>query len=468
MELAANAREAGRLHTGLRECLSTFSDLSPAHVVRYESYWLEDPTHLPKEVRSYCERRLGTRSVLAEVAPALGDSPAAPGGGGGLPSQPPAPGAYGRQISEGPGGDSSVVLDLSLRFREATGGTRLPRSPSCEWWGPTPSLAGDNQSCGFDWELAAADAHESPPSSPVRKVRQDPAADAPPPCAVLLIEMELMGIPPDGRNTATMEERLTLRAWLQRATRTIRDAADVFGSLMHSVRHIHRKRIVHADLKPDNIFCTVGERSKVTAVRIGDFGLAGENQQSRAFDQFSHGMLRDGGAMLGGTPGYVAPEILRSARERGSEASSNCSDKVDIFACAVVLLELLLPPLGTQMERVQSLQRFNCQKAVPDFVNARLPKTRVLLQEMGEHDPIARLSAEEVCKRFEKEVRKELCRSNARFEHCSPSPAPRCVEAQAPTSQDAAGGEGAAGGSHGRRRGGRGNPRGKGPGRRRG
>jgi len=225
-----------------------------------------------------------------------------------------------------------------------------------------------------------------------------------------------MGPPPEGHlSAAAATSRLTLRAWLQRAGRTLFDAADVFGSLMLGVRHIHRKRIVHADLKPDNIFIVV-ERSRVTAVRIGDFGLAGENQLFRQFDQFSSGMQHGVSTLTGGTPGYVAPEILRAEHER---EGCSCSDKVDIFACAVVLLELLLPPFDTQMERIGVLHRFHGERTLPDFVNARLAKTRVLLQGMRERDPVVRFSAEEVCKRFEKEVRKELCRSSLQ-ELCVP------------------------------------------------
>merc|ERR1719272_572443 len=119
-----------------------------------------------------------------------------------------------------------------------------------------------------------------------------------------------MGAIPGRAAKSDAEERLTLRAWLQRCgqpERTLSDAADVFGSLMLSVRHIHRKRLVHADLKPDNIFC-VAERSRVTAVRIGDFGLAGENQLFRG----SVGVARKSRGLPGGTPGYAAPETLLS------------------------------------------------------------------------------------------------------------------------------------------------------------
>jgi len=395
LELVDGAREAGSLQSGLRECLSTFRDLSPAHVVRYEHYWIEEPAHLPPEVHHFCQ----------------------------LSRAPRAPSVASNLNLEG-FSDSVAACAQSLRFREAPGSAaKWPRSPSDCWNVPcspnecplTPSCFGE--SCGFVWESAgeACGGQDATPASPCARARAEEGAawvsarlpppaceSAPPTCArvVLLIEMELMGLPPEGSVSAAAVRRLTLRAWLQLQDRTFSDAADVFSSLMLSVRHIHRKRIVHADLKPDNVFCVV-ERSKVTAVRIGDFGLAGENQ---LFRQFEYGMLRNSSALTGGTPGYAAPEILKSECDA-------CSDKVDIFACAVVLLELLLPPLRTQMERIDLLHKFHSKKVVPDFIHTRLPKTRVLLQEMGEDNPVMRLSAEEVCKRFEKEVRKELCRS---------------------------------------------------------
>lgn len=377
MELEDCARDAGSTHSGLRECLSTFKDLSPVHVVRYERYWLEAVDHLPVEVREFCKRGRHPCTALAAA---------------------PTSGCQAEVLSM----DSSIACLQSSRFHDpssASGGlSRRPRLLS------RSSLS--ELSCGFVFESDAGDSEVSPEvdfEQPVARKATNLK------CAVLLIEMELMGPPPDSIcSGVTKEGRMTLRAWLQRQGRTYADAADVFGPLVLSIRHIHRKRIVHADLKPDNIFC-VEERGRVAVVRIGDFGLAGENQLFRQFDQISYGMRGDSD-LTGGTPGYVAPEIKKSWN-RGGPKSYACSDKVDIFACAVVLLELLLPPFTTQMERVEILERFHSQTNVPDSICVRLPKTRALLQEMKEHDPTMRLSAEEVCKRFEKEVRKELCRS---------------------------------------------------------
>jgi serine/threonine protein kinase len=182
-------------------------------------------------------------------------------------------------------------------------------------------------------------------------------------------------------------------------------------------------------LKPDNIFLVADDRAKtnngskattfafgqnsdfglyLSSVRIGDFGLAGENQLWR---EYSYGVQRKS-LPAGGTLGYMAPELLSQ--------ESPCSDKADIFACAVILLEVLLPPFRTQMERVEFLDGFRIRNAVPEFLEVRLPKTRALLRDMGAEDPACRLSAEEVCKKFEKEVRKELSRSNIQ-RCCSPS-----------------------------------------------
>lgn len=446
MELGSQGDcDIGGIHSGLRECLSTFRDLSPVYVVRYQSYWLEELATLPQEVRQLCQQRLGRRS--SEPTPSQRILPDGP-----RPAQlqPPAtPSA------------ASCSDCTSLRFREGSYGAQ--GGGACSGGGgPIPisrcprtssecfrTASGFGESCGFVWDLPSAAAGRTPssgasreeggltplgpaacrcadaalaadtggsppplaPSAGPRADAAPTAATVVPSCAVLLIEMELMSDPPDGRSAAATEERLTLRTWLQRPSRTFSDAADVFGSLMLSVRHIHRKRIVHADLKPDNVFC-VAERSRVTSVRIGDFGLAGENQQDR---QFSYGVLRSS-QITGGTPGYVAPEILRAARERSAEVCP--SDKVDIYACAVILLELLLLPFRTQMERVDILDRFRNKEApsnVPEFITSRLPKTRTLLQEMSEHEPAVRPSVEEVCKRFEKEVRKELCRSSTQI-----------------------------------------------------
>lgn len=179
--------------------------------------------------------------------------------------------------------------------------------------------------------------------------------------------------------------------------------------------------------------------------------------------QFCYGVLRRV-RLTGGTPGYVAPEILSA--QRGCDAEVCPSEKVDIFACGVIFLELLLTPFRTVMERGEVLGRFRSEVAlnkVPDVIGSRLPKTTSLLREMAEPDPAVRLSAEEVCKRFEKEVRKELCRSSTKL-CCEPEPPRAALRRQEqpsvqPGREEAksgsgGGGEARGGGGH-RRKGGK-------------
>lgn len=454
IELEDGERSAGNLHSGLRECLSTFSDLSPVHVVRYDCYWMEEQEHVPAEIRRFWERGRGVAPRLepakeeasppSHAVPDEGEPP--------LLMLPKVNDVVSPRFSEG-GGDQerqvsfprgwSMHSDISLRFcdgspnRDRVGSDlRSPlwgASKSIGFW-PEPSMASNLTDCGFVWEsrpasssvLGSTIVDERISSGPIA-VKELVPQKRPPERVVLLIEMELMGPKPtdSGRlveksssewSSQVTEDRLTLRAWLtdpQRSRgRTFSNVADVFGMLMLSVRHIHRKRLVHADLKPDNVFLVAErneERLKVVSVRIGDFGLAGENQSNR---QQVYGKLSKS-SPTGGTPGYVAPEVL-------SVEDCPVSDKADIFACAVILLEVLHPPCETKMEWIGLLEGFRSRNAVPEFVEVRLPKTRALLRDMGATDQTCRPSAEEVCKRFEKEVRKELCRLSVQ-RCCSPS-----------------------------------------------
>jgi len=388
-------RAAESLHAGLRECLSTFRDLSPVHVVRYDNFWLEDPSFLPTGMRALCMKR-GWNPDAAQNSV---QSPTTHGASWNENS---------RQGFCEANGENSKRFDStqSLRFRDidenemcaVLSGSRIPLTP----------VSANAESCGFVFEAAEDSisfhnktrsmqfgSEENLLEAQARKPSQTNQTKAPSSCVALLIEMELMGPPPSGEKLPGDENRLTLREWLQRSTRTFSSAADVFGSLMMSVRHIHRKRLIHSDLKPDNIFITEKkDGTRVTAVRIGDFGLAGENMLGRTSTKK---------VLTGGTLGYMAPELLKKRCVAPTE-------KNDIFACAVILLELLLPPLRTHMERVEEVCNFTLGKALPAFIRMRLPKTRALLHEMGEEDPKMRLSAEEVLKKFDKEVRKELVR----------------------------------------------------------
>jgi len=99
---------------------------------------------------------------------------------------------------------------------------------------------------------------------------------------------------------------------------------------LDAVRHIHKHNIVHRDLKLPNLFL-----DKASVIKIGDFGLACETHGGEGKKQ------GDSFCDLGGTPNYIAPEVL--------DGKSGVSFEVDVWALGVVLYTCLVgkPPFET-------------------------------------------------------------------------------------------------------------------------
>lgn len=88
-----------------------------------------------------------------------------------------------------------------------------------------------------------------------------------------------------------------------------------FVAVGRGVAYLHEQGVVHRDLKPANIFVENGQ------LKIGDYGL------SRRISLSQGGELTQGV----GTPHYMAPEIK----------SGNYTQSIDIYACGVMLYEML-------------------------------------------------------------------------------------------------------------------------------
>ncbi len=100
----------------------------------------------------------------------------------------------------------------------------------------------------------------------------------------------------------------------------VAEAVELVLQAMLGLAHAHARSIVHRDLKPRNLF--LARRDDGTAVvKVLDFGIAKADASS----------LTQTGATLG-TPRYMAPEQLRSARAVDA--------RTDIWALGVVIYEL--------------------------------------------------------------------------------------------------------------------------------
>ncbi|KAG5181092.1 kinase-like domain-containing protein [Tribonema minus] len=109
-----------------------------------------------------------------------------------------------------------------------------------------------------------------------------------------------------------------------------REAAPILQCLLRAVAHCQARGIAHRDIKLSNILCPApdgaGSRGCAAAapvVKLGDFGMAGA--------------VGADGCLRGrcGTPGYVAPEILRAGPHEPYGAN------VDAYSVGVVAYTLL-------------------------------------------------------------------------------------------------------------------------------
>jgi len=87
---------------------------------------------------------------------------------------------------------------------------------------------------------------------------------------------------------------------------------------------LHNNGVMHRDLKPANLLVLSLSSSSEVSVKLADFGT------SRTVTQiYNNGRHTNGW----GTPGYMAPELL---------ARGEYSGKVDVYAFAILLLELYI------------------------------------------------------------------------------------------------------------------------------
>jgi tetratricopeptide (TPR) repeat protein len=130
--------------------------------------------------------------------------------------------------------------------------------------------------------------------------------------------------PPPAFQFLTMKlvEGLTLSDWLERPGPSSREEVTrILDQMVAGVAAIHAAGIIHRDIKPNNVMLESSGAS--INVLIMDFGLARLSETETTLATQS---------MLAGTPGYLAPEILRG--EGPSKAG-------DIFALGVLMHQVM-------------------------------------------------------------------------------------------------------------------------------
>ena len=121
----------------------------------------------------------------------------------------------------------------------------------------------------------------------------------------------------------------------QRGPLGIEEAIDYLLQACEALAEAHVAGIVHRDLKPANLYLT-RRADGSTCIKVLDFGIS---KAALTGDQSTPQHVTQTASVLG-TPGYMAPEQLRS--------SKHVDARTDIWALGVILHELLTGRLAFQ------------------------------------------------------------------------------------------------------------------------
>ena len=164
----------------------------------------------------------------------------------------------------------------------------------------------------------------------------------------------------------------------------------ILRQVLNAISHIHKKSIIHRDIKLENIFI----EPQSLHVWLGDFGLARLAKEEESGNQAPEKPSDNGGGDVNvsafseavGSPPYVAPELLNGRRVYGSE--------VDMFSFGVVMFELYRP-FGTNMERSTVIAQLKKTGSVPDAeLKSRWPGVCSCIERLTSTNPSLRPMAD--------------------------------------------------------------------------
>jgi serine/threonine-protein kinase len=138
----------------------------------------------------------------------------------------------------------------------------------------------------------------------------------------------------------------SLRPLISRRAIGIHDAVAIMRQVLAGLSYAHANNIIHRDIKPENIL--VHERAIADGfataglVKVTDFGLGKAATTSAGSIAYSASLNDDVGRDIAGSLDYMSPE---------QRAGGKVDARADLFACGVVLYELLTgeKPAGTEV-----------------------------------------------------------------------------------------------------------------------
>eukprot|EP00762_Andalucia_godoyi_P006726 ANDGO_06153.mRNA.1 putative serine/threonine-protein kinase nek3 len=134
-----------------------------------------------------------------------------------------------------------------------------------------------------------------------------------------------------------------------------------------AIKHCHDKKILHRDIKSQNIFLTAQNK-----VKIGDFGIARVLKNTLDYAK-----------TMVGTPYYMSPEICQE---------KPYNNKSDVWSIGCVLYELLTMRHAFDAQNMRGLVVKILRGVYPPVPTSYSEDLRLLVGQMFERDPRKRLS----------------------------------------------------------------------------
>jgi serine/threonine protein kinase len=161
------------------------------------------------------------------------------------------------------------------------------------------------------------------------------------------------------------------------------DKLSAVEQLCQILEDLHAKKVMHRDIKPDNIMVEAGNR-----VRLIDFGLA----------RISNNTITQTCNIKISLP-YMAPEVVKPTdSSAGTSKPLSISPKIDVWSCGCILSEIFsetAPWLNTCKNNIQITRSLitNKEFPIPDIVDEEV---KVLIKKACALDPAERTSAKEL------------------------------------------------------------------------
>lgn len=151
--------------------------------------------------------------------------------------------------------------------------------------------------------------------------------------------------------------------------------------ILEALAYMNDKKIMHRDLKPDNMILKYKENLEDCTLKLVDFGLA------TVYDIPEYLFKRCG------TPGFVAPEVINAP----SKTNIHYTPKCDVFSAGIIFYILLTERSPFDGKSFREILQKNKQCQI-DFKHPKLKNHKLavdLLRRLCHTEPEKRISAKD-------------------------------------------------------------------------